>query len=80
VECDPFLTTTSALINDSLITRVRDITHRGSDSSCGSDGPEDSTWLVGIALGNNAAAESQDADRTAQRMRDLALRLQTMVN
>jgi hypothetical protein len=38
------------------------------------------SWLVALALGNNAPAESQDAERTADRIRGLARRLQAMVH
>ena len=154
VVSDPFLTTTSALLSDALISRVRavlksvaefsacpapDDGKRRSDtpeeqeqfscsdtpekqkrsfcsdtpeeqerSSCSntpekqergscSDTPEeqersscsdtpqeetrsDGSWLVALALGNNAPAESQDAERTADRIRGLARRLQAMVH
>ena len=84
VECDPFLTTTSALLSDALTTRVRAITTRQTERSSDSDLPEDSEpeslWLVGIALGNNAAAEGKDADRTAERIRDMVLRVQSLVS
>ena len=84
MECDPFLTTTSALLSDALTTRVRAITTRQTERSSDSDLPEDSEpeslWLVGIALGNNAAAEGKDADRTAERIRDMVLRAQSLVS
>ncbi len=151
---DPFLTTTSALLSDALISRVRAILRSvGKSSSCPapdddkrrSDTPEDQEqsfcsdtpeeqergfcsetpekeersscsdtpeekersscsdtpekqergscsdtpqeearsdgcWLVALALGNNAPAESQDAERTADRIRGMARRLQAMVH
>jgi hypothetical protein len=154
VVSDPFLTTTSALLSDALISRVRAILRsvgessgrpapdddkRRSDTpedpeqnSCSdtpeeqersfcsdtpekqergfcsvtpeeqersfcsdtpekqergscSDTPEeearsDGSWLVALALGNNAPAESQDAERTADRIRGMARRLQAMVH
>jgi hypothetical protein len=153
VVSDPFLTTTSALLSDALISRVRAILRSvGESSGCPapddgklrSDTPEDQeqdscsdtpeeqersfcsetpekkernscsdtpekqersscsdtpeeqergscsdtpeeesrnarSWLVALALGNNAPAESQDAERTADRIRGMARRLQAMV-
>ncbi len=148
---DPFLTTTSALLSDALISRVCAILRSVGESSgcpapdddkrhtpedqeqdscsdtpeeqersfcsdtpekhersCCSDTPEeqersscsdtpmeqergfcsdtpqeeahnDRSWLVALALGNNAPAESQDAERTADRIRGMARRLQAMV-
>jgi hypothetical protein len=146
VVSDPFLTTTSALLSDALISRVRAILRSvGESSSTCSDTPEeqersscsntpekqergsfsdtpekqergscsdtpekqergscsdtperqeggscsdtpeeearsDGSWLVALALGNNAPAESQDAERTADRIRGMARRLQAMVH
>ncbi len=142
VVSDPFLTTTSALLSDALISRVGDILRSARDSSgcpapdddkrrsdtpedqeqdscsdtpeeqersfcsdtpekqersCCSDTPDeqersscsdtpevearsDGSWLVALSLGNNAPAESQDAERTADRIRGMARRLQAMVH